>query len=96
MPGGQKPAEGTGFYFVDVHEIEANKLEELWGRYLVHGASLVPVPGLGMPGEARTREGHQADEARDPYPSAAEAAARHRGTGGRATPKTRCERARRP
>ena len=42
VPGGKPPAAGTGFYFVDVHEIEANKLEELWGRYLVHGATLCP------------------------------------------------------
>jgi PDZ domain-containing protein len=77
VPGGQKPAEGTGFYFVDVHEIEANKLEELWGRYLVHGATLVPVHDLVLPGESQKQQARQDIQAMDTSQVVAEAVAEH-------------------
>jgi PDZ domain-containing secreted protein len=66
---------GTGFYFVDVHEIEANKLEELWGRYLVHGATLVPVHELVLPGESQKEQAHQDIQAMDTSQVVAEAVA---------------------
>ena len=77
VPGGKAPAAGTGFYFVDVHEIEANKLEELWGRYLVHGASLVPVRELVLPGESQKEQTHVDIQAMDTSQVVAEAVAEH-------------------
>ena len=77
VPGGKTPAAGSGFYFVDVHEIEANKLEELWGRYLVHGASLVPVHELVLPGESQKEQTHQDIQAMDTSQVVAEAVAEH-------------------
>jgi PDZ domain-containing protein len=77
VPGGARPAPGSGFYFVDVHEIEANKLEELWGRYLVHGASLVPVRELVLPGESQKQQAHADIQAMDTSQVVAEAVAEH-------------------
>jgi PDZ domain-containing protein len=77
VPGGARPADGSGFYFVDVHEIEANKLEELWGRYLVHGASLVPVHKLVLPGESQKEQAHEDIQAMDTSQVVAEAVAEH-------------------
>lgn len=77
VPGGARPAAGSGFYFVDVHEIEANKLEELWGRYLVHGASLVPVHELVLPGESQKEQAHEDVQAMDTSQVVAEAVAEH-------------------
>jgi PDZ domain-containing protein len=59
VPGGQKPAGRSGFYFVDVHELEANKLEEFWGRHLQDGADLVPVRDLRAPGTSETQRVHR-------------------------------------
>ena len=75
VPGGTRPAPGTGFYFVDVHEIEANKLEELWGRYMVHGASLVPVDELVLPGESQKQQAHADIQEMDTSQVVAEAVA---------------------
>ncbi|HYX87385.1 MAG TPA: PDZ domain-containing protein [Gaiellales bacterium] len=55
IPGGRPPAAGSGFYFVDVHEVYANKLEEFWGRYLQDGAELVPAEELLNPGESESQ-----------------------------------------
>ncbi len=59
VPGGSPPAGRSGFYFVDVHEIEANKLEEFWGRHLQDGADLIPVRDLRSPGVSETQRVHQ-------------------------------------
>ena len=59
VPGGKPPAGKSGFYFVDVHEIEANKLEEFWGRHLQDGADLIPVRDLRTPGVSETQRVHQ-------------------------------------
>jgi Lon-like protease len=59
VPGGQKPAGRSGFYFVDVHELEANKLEEFWGRHLQDGADLVPVRDLRAPGISESQRVHR-------------------------------------
>jgi Lon-like protease len=59
VPGGKPPAGQSGFYFVDVHEIEANKLEEFWGRHLQDGADLIPVRDLRSPGVSETQRVHQ-------------------------------------
>jgi PDZ domain-containing protein len=75
IPGGKLPAAGTGFYFVDVHELEANKLEELWGRYLVNGASLIPVREVVLPGESEKQRVHQDFQAMDTSQVIAEAVA---------------------
>jgi Lon-like protease len=77
VPGGAQPAAGSGFYFVDVHEIEANKLEELWGRYLVHGASLIPVRELVLPGESQKQQAHEDIQEMDTSQLVAEAVAEH-------------------
>jgi PDZ domain-containing protein len=55
VPGGKAPAGKSGFYFVDVHEIEANKLEEFWGRHLQDGADLIPVSDLRSPGVSESQ-----------------------------------------
>ncbi len=63
IPDGKPPAPGTGFYFVDVHELDANKLEEFWGRHLVHGSTLIPDREIVVPGESekqRVKEDFQA------------------------------------
>jgi PDZ domain-containing secreted protein len=75
VPGGKPPADGTGFYFVDVHELEANKLEELWGRYLVHGASLIPVSEVVLPGESEKQRVHEDFQAMDTSQVVAQAVA---------------------
>jgi PDZ domain-containing protein len=59
VPGGEKPAGRSGFYFVDVHELEANKLEEFWGRHLQDGADLLPVRDLRAPGVSETQRVHR-------------------------------------
>ena len=58
VPGGEKPDGRSGFYFVDVHELEANKLEEFWGRHLQDGADLIPVRDLRAPGVSETQRVH--------------------------------------
>jgi PDZ domain-containing protein len=75
IPGGKPPAAGTGFYFVDVHELEANKLEELWGRYLVGGATLIPARDVVLPGESEKQRVHQDFQAMDTSQVVAEAVA---------------------
>ena len=75
IPGGKGPEAGTGFYFVDVHELEANKLEELWGRYLVHGASLIPDREVVLPGESEKQRVHEDFQAMDTSQVVAEAVA---------------------
>jgi PDZ domain-containing protein len=75
VPGGARPAAGTGFYFVDVHELEANKLEELWGRYLVQGATLIPVRQVVLPGESEKERVRHDFQAMDTSQVVAEAVA---------------------
>jgi PDZ domain-containing protein len=75
VPGGRPPAPGTGFYFVDVHELEANKLEELWGRHIVHGASLIPVSEVVLPGESEKQRVHEDIQAMDTSQVVAQAVA---------------------
>ncbi len=75
VPGGTPPAAGTGFYFVDVHELQANKLEELWGRYVVGGASLIPDREIVVPGESEQQRVHQDFQAMDTSQTVAEAVA---------------------
>jgi PDZ domain-containing protein len=58
VPGGEKPAGRSGFYFVDVHELEANELEEFWGRHLQDGADLIPVRDLRAPGTSESQRVH--------------------------------------
>ncbi|HET7172314.1 MAG TPA: PDZ domain-containing protein [Gaiellales bacterium] len=58
VPGGEKPDGRSGFYFVDVHELEANKLEEFWGRHLQDGADLIPVRDLRSPGVSESQRVH--------------------------------------
>jgi PDZ domain-containing protein len=43
VPHGKAPAAGTGFYFVDVHLLEANRIEAQYFKHLVDGAQLIPV-----------------------------------------------------
>jgi Lon-like protease len=59
VPGGKAPSGNSGFYFVDVHELEANKLEEFWGRHLQDGADLIPVRDLRAPGVSESQRVHQ-------------------------------------
>ena len=51
-PGGKPPAEGSGFYFVDVNELQANLIQKLWAEHLVEGAQLVPDNEVLAPGES--------------------------------------------
>ena len=59
IPGGEKPVGRSGFYFVDVRELEANKLEEFWGRHLQDGADLIPVRDLRAPGVSESQRVHR-------------------------------------
>ncbi len=51
-PGGKPPADGSGFYFVDVNELQANLIQKLWAEHLVEGAQLVPDNEVLAPGES--------------------------------------------
>jgi Lon-like protease len=53
--GGRPPADGTGFYFVDVSELHANLIQKLWAEHLVEGAELVPDRAILAPGESNTQ-----------------------------------------
>jgi Lon-like protease len=75
VPGGTPPASGTGFYFVDVHELDANKLEEFWGRHLVGGATLIPDREIVVPGESEKQRVKQDFQAMDTSQVVAEAVA---------------------
>jgi Lon-like protease len=75
VPDGKPPASGTGFYFVDVHELEANKLEEFWGRHLVNGATLIPDREVVVPGESEKQRVKQDFQAMDTSQLVAEAVA---------------------
>jgi PDZ domain-containing protein len=75
IPGGKPPVSGTGFYFVDVHELDANKLEEFWGRHLVGGATLVPDREIVVPGESEKQRVKQDFHAMDTSQIVAEAVA---------------------
>src|SRR6185437_11384291 len=75
IPGGKPPAPGTGFYFVDVHELEANKLEEFWGRHIVGGATLIPVREIIVPGESENQRVKEDFRAMDTSQVVAEAVA---------------------
>jgi Lon-like protease len=43
VPGGEMPRGDSGFYFVDVHILEANRIEAQYFKHLVTGAQLIPV-----------------------------------------------------
>lgn len=75
VPGGTPPAAGTGFYFVDVHELKANKLEEFWGRHLVGGATLIPDRQIVVPGESEKQRVKEDFQAMDTSQIVAEAVA---------------------
>jgi Lon-like protease len=75
VPGGTPPAAGTGFYFVDVHELQANKLEEFWGRHLVGGATLIPDRDVVVPGESEKQRVKEDFQAMDTSQVVAEAVA---------------------
>jgi Lon-like protease len=60
VPGGTPPPAGSGFYFVDVHVLEANLLEEAYFRHFVDGADLVPVSAERPPGQSE-RQRQQVD-----------------------------------
>jgi Lon-like protease len=52
VPGEQQPADGTGFYFVDVSILQANLIQKLWAEHLVDGAALVPDDHILAPGQS--------------------------------------------
>src|SRR5262249_22537244 len=54
-PGGKPPADGTGFYFVDVNLLHANLIQKLWAEHLVDGADLVPDKEILTPGESNSQ-----------------------------------------
>jgi Lon-like protease len=75
IPSGKPPAPGTGFYFVDVHELDANKLEEFWGRHMVNGSTLIPDREIVVPGESETQRVKEDFQAMDTSQLVAEAVA---------------------
>jgi PDZ domain-containing protein len=75
VPGGERPSGRSGFYFVDVHELEANKLEEFWGRHLQDGADLIPVRDLRAPGVSESQRVHHDFQAMADSQKAAEVVA---------------------
>jgi Lon-like protease len=52
VPGERQPADGTGFYFVDVNILQANLIQKLWAEHLVDGATLVPDDRILAPGQS--------------------------------------------
>jgi Lon-like protease len=59
VPDEQPPADGTGFYFVDVNVLQANLIQKLWAEHLVDGAALIPDDHILAPGQSnqqRVRE----------------------------------------
>ena len=50
VPDGKAPAPDTGIYFVDVHLLEANRIEAQYFKHLVNGAQLIPVASARAPG----------------------------------------------
>ena len=59
VPGGKPPAPGSGFYFVDVHVLQANLLEAEYFRHFVTGAQLVPARAELTPGESEQQREHE-------------------------------------
>jgi Lon-like protease len=58
VPGGTAPSAGSGFYFVDVHVLQANLLEQQYFSHFVSGADLIPVSYERAPGESETQRLH--------------------------------------
>lgn len=58
VPGGTAPSAGSGFYFVDVHVLQANLLEQQYFSHFVSGADLIPVADELVPGESETQRRH--------------------------------------
>ncbi len=52
VAGEQQPAQGSGFYFVDVNLLQANLIQKLWAEHLVDGAALVPDSQILSPGQS--------------------------------------------
>ncbi len=59
VPGEQQPADGSGFYFVDVNVLQANLIQKLWAEHLVDGASLVPDDHILAPGQSNQQRVQQ-------------------------------------
>ena len=59
VPGGKPPAPGSGFYFVDVHVLQANLLEAEYFRHFVTGAQLIPARAELTPGESEHQREHE-------------------------------------
>ncbi len=76
VPGG-KPAAARGFYFVDVHEIEANKLEELCGATWCTARPCARCTRSVLPGESQKEQAHEDIQAMDTSQVVAEAVAEH-------------------
>jgi PDZ domain-containing protein len=55
VPGGTPPAGSSGFYFVDVHLLEANRIEAQYFKHLVTGAQLIPVQSERPPGQSQAQ-----------------------------------------
>ena len=53
VPDGKAPAADSGFYFVDVHVLEANRIEAQYFKHLVSGAELIPVKYQRAPGQTQ-------------------------------------------
>ncbi len=52
VPGERQPADGSGFYFVDIHVLQANLIQKLWAEHLVDGATMVPDDHILAPGQS--------------------------------------------
>jgi PDZ domain-containing protein len=59
VPGEQQPADGSGFYFVDVNVLQANLIQKLWAEHLVDGAALVPDDHILAPGQSNQQRVQQ-------------------------------------
>ena len=55
VPDGKAPAPDTGFYFVDVHVLQANRIEAQYFEHLVTGAQLIPVEEQRAPGQSQAQ-----------------------------------------
>ena len=51
-PAASRRPTGSGFYFVDVNELQANLIQKLWAEHLVEGAQLVPDNEILAPGQS--------------------------------------------
>lgn len=77
VPNGKMPSGDSGFYFVDVHILEANRIEEQYFKHLVTGAELIPVESERPAGQSQEQWAKADQLAMDSSQRVAQAVAEH-------------------